>query len=100
MNLLLRVALFMHIFFDITNNCYVYARRNLVERGNAMGHLSNIFSIYIDIVMLCIGLYMTFIEATNLIEVTKFEREGNVVRVLGWLYIIIAIIGFIILILN
>lgn len=68
--------------------------------GNEMNRIGNIFSIYIDIVMLCIGLYMVFVQSSNLLEVTKFERESDVVKVLGWGYIIVSIIGFVLFVIN
>lgn len=61
-----------------------------------MSRISNVFSIYIDIVMLCIGLYMAFVQSTNLIQVEHMAREARVVKVIGWIYIVSAIIGFII----
>lgn len=62
-----------------------------------MSRISNIFSVYINIVMLCIGLYMAFVQGRNLLEVEHMEREASVVRVIGWIYIVVSIIGFIIM---
>lgn len=59
--------------------------------------MSSIFSVYIDIVMLCIGLYMAFVQGNNLIEVEHMQREAEVVKIIGWIYIVISIIGFVIL---
>nr|WP_302599512.1 CLC_0170 family protein [uncultured Cellulosilyticum sp.] len=62
-----------------------------------MSRINNIFSVYIDVVMLCIGLYMAFVQGTNLIQVEHMERESRIVKVMGWIYIVVSIIGFIIL---
>ena len=62
-----------------------------------MSRINNIFSVYIDVVMLCIGLYMAFVQGTNLIQVERMERESRIVKVMGWIYIVVSIIGFIIL---
>lgn len=68
-----------------------------MERGIGMSRMSSIFSVYIDIVMLCIGLYMAFVQGNNLIEVEHMQREAEVVKIIGWIYIVISIIGFVIL---
>ena len=62
-----------------------------------MSRINNIFSVYIDVVMLCIGLYMAFVQGTNLIQVEHMERESRIVKVMGWIYIVVSIIRFIIL---
>lgn len=65
-----------------------------------MSRLSDVFSIYIDLIMLCIGFYMVLLQSKNLIQVNHLNREGQFVRVVGWIYIIIAIIGFVIVALS
>lgn len=53
------------------------------ERGMRMSQISNVFSVYINIVMLCIGLYMTFVQGRNLVDVEHMKREANAVRIMG-----------------
>lgn len=60
-----------------------------------MSWINNIFSIYIDIVMLYIGLYMALVQGRNLIKVNHMNREGRFSQVVGWVYIGVAIVGFI-----
>lgn len=62
-----------------------------------MSQLSGIFSVYIDTVMLAIGLYMVFIQGNNLIQVDHMNREGRFSKVIGWIYIIVGLIGFVII---
>lgn len=57
--------------------------------------LSGIFSIYIDIVVLCIGLYMALVQSRNLSQIDKLHREGCFTKVVGYIYIIVAVMGFI-----
>ena len=61
-----------------------------------MSQLSGIFSVYIDTVMLAIGLYMAFIQGNNLIQVDHMNREGRFSKIIGWIYIIVGLIGFVI----
>ena len=58
--------------------------------------VSNMFSIYIDVVMLCIGLYMTFVQSRNLIQIDHMNKEGQFVKIIGWIYIAISVVGFVI----
>ena len=58
--------------------------------------LSRIFTIYIDIVMLGIGIYMLFVQRRDLISIKELEREGLVLKVVGSFYIVLGIIGIII----
>ncbi len=58
--------------------------------------LSRIFTIYIDIVMLLIGLYMMFVQRRDLINIEGFEKEGLILKVLGIFYIALGIVGIII----
>lgn len=62
-----------------------------------MSWVNNVFSIYIDIVMLCIGLYMALVQGRNLVQVDHMNKEGRFTQVIGWIYIAVAIIGFILL---
>ena len=61
-----------------------------------MTQLSGLFSVYIDSIMLVIGLYMAFVQSSNLIRVNHMDREGRFSKVVGWIYIIVGILGFII----
>lgn len=61
-----------------------------------MTWVSNMFSIYIDVVMLCIGLYMTFVQSKNLIQIDHMNKEGQFVKIIGWLYIVMSLVGFVI----
>ena len=61
-----------------------------------MTQLSGLFSVYIDSIMLVIGLYMAFVQSNNLIRVDHMDREGMFSKVVGWIYIIVGILGFII----
>lgn len=61
-----------------------------------MTQLSGLFSVYIDSIMLAIGLYMAFVQSNNLIRVDHMDREGRFSKVMGWIYIIVGILGFII----
>ncbi|ADZ85515.1 CLC_0170 family protein [Cellulosilyticum sp. ST5] len=61
-----------------------------------MTQLSGLFSVYIDSIMLVIGLYMAFVQSNNLIRVDHMDREGRFSKVVGWIYIIVGILGFII----
>ena len=58
--------------------------------------LSRIFTIYIDIVMLGIGIYMLFVQRRDLISIKELKREGLVLKVIGSFYIVLGIIGIII----
>lgn len=61
-----------------------------------MTWVSNMFSIYIDVVMLCIGLYMTFVQSKNLIQIDHMNKEGQFVKIIGWFYIVMSLVGFVI----
>ena len=61
-----------------------------------MSQLGGIFSVYIDSVMLAIGLYMAFIQGNNLIQVDHMDREGRFSKIVGWVYIIVGLLGFVI----
>ena len=60
-----------------------------------MMQLRGMFSIYIDTIMLGIGLYMAFVQSNNLIQVDHLDREGRFLKIIGWFYIILGITGFI-----
>ena len=62
-----------------------------------MTTIRNMFSIYIVAVMLIIGLYMTVIASGNLIHVDNMQKEGRFTKVIGWFYILFAIVGFVII---
>ncbi len=61
-----------------------------------MSQLGGIFSVYIDSIMLVIGLYMVFIQGNNLIQVDHMDREGRFSKIVGWVYIIVGLLGFVI----
>lgn len=60
-----------------------------------MMQLGGMFSIYIDSIMLGIGLYIAFVQSSNLIQVDHLDREGRFLKIIGWFYIILGITGFI-----
>ncbi|MDF2613477.1 MAG: hypothetical protein K0S71_1263 [Clostridia bacterium] len=68
----------------------------MLERGIEMTTIRNMFSIYIVVVMLAIGLYMTFVQSRDLTHIDRMEREGTYTKVIGYLYIAVALIGFVI----
>lgn len=61
-----------------------------------MSQLGGIFSVYIDSIMLAIGLYMAFVQGNNLIQVDHMDREGRFSKIVGWVYIIVGLLGFVI----
>lgn len=62
-----------------------------------MTTIRNMFSIYIVLVMLAIGIYMVFVQSNNLADVVNMEREGTFVKIAGWFYIAVSIIGLVII---
>lgn len=58
--------------------------------------LENIVSIYIVVVMLFIGIYMAFLQSKYLNTVDHLERESRFTKVVGYGYMILAVIAFII----
>lgn len=60
-----------------------------------MTWIKEYFSIYIDLLMLLIGLYMAFIQSNNLVESESLEREGRFCKVVGYFYIVLGIVGII-----
>jgi len=58
--------------------------------------IKNMFSMYIVIVMLAIGLYMAFVQSRDLIDVDHLEREGAFTKIIGYFYIGAALAGFVI----
>lgn len=62
-----------------------------------MTMIKEMFSIYIVLVMLAIGLYMAFVQSGNLINVDNMQREGLCAKVIGWVYVVISVIGFVII---
>ena len=61
--------------------------------------LQEMLSIYIVGVMLLIGLYMGFVQSKSLSTVTHLEREAKFTKILGYIYIVLAIAGAIIMLL-
>lgn len=61
-----------------------------------MTTIRNMFSVYIVIVMLAIGLYMAFVQSSYLTHVDRMEREGAYTKGIGYFYIVLALIGFVI----
>lgn len=57
--------------------------------------LKSYFTIYVDILMLIIGWYMAFVQSSNLIS-DKLEREGRFSRTIGYVYLVIGVIGILI----
>lgn len=58
--------------------------------------LENIVSIYIVIVMLVIGLYMVLLQSKYLDTVDHLEKETKFTKVVGYGYIVLAVIAFVI----
>ncbi len=65
-----------------------------------MDWLKEIFSIYIDLLMLLSGAYMAFIQSNNLVTDESLEREGRFCKVAGYFYIALGIAGIIITIIR
>lgn len=61
-----------------------------------MAKLESMISIYIVIVMLGVGVYMTFLQSKYLNTVNHLEREAKFTKVVGYVYIALAIVAFII----
>lgn len=61
-----------------------------------MEWLKEYFSIYIDLLMLFIGIYMAFIQSDNLVKNESLEREGRFCKIVGYFYIAVGIGGIII----
>lgn len=57
--------------------------------------IKHYFSIYVTLLILVIGLYMAFVQSSNLIS-QDLEREGQVSRVVGYVYLVIGVCGLII----
>ena len=57
--------------------------------------IKHYFSIYVTLLILVIGLYMAFVQSSNLIS-QDLEREGQVSRVVGYVYLVIGVYGLII----
>ena len=58
--------------------------------------LENMISLYTVIVMILIGLYMAFLQSKYLDTVDHLERESKFTKIIGYGYIVAAIIAFII----
>lgn len=57
--------------------------------------LKSYFAIYIDILILCIGAYMAFVEGPNLTD-EDLVREGQFSQIIGYIYLVIGVIGILI----
>ena len=55
--------------------------------------LSRIFTIYIDVLMIVIGVYMMFIQRRDLINIEELKKEAIILKVLGVFYIVLGIVG-------
>lgn len=54
--------------------------------------LKDYFNIYIDLLMLAIGMYTAFVQGGNLID-DKMEREGRFSTIVGYVYLVLGGIG-------
>ena len=59
--------------------------------------IKDMISIYIVLVMLGIGLFMVFMQSRDLTHVARLEREGAFAKAVGWIYIVLSILGFVII---
>ncbi len=59
-----------------------------------MSRMQSIFSIYSALMMLFIGMYMAWIQSTNLKEIYEMDRESKFVQVIGYIYIFFAVISY------
>ncbi len=55
--------------------------------------ISRIFTIYIDVLLIAIGLYMIFVQRPDLINIEELNREAVILKVLGIFYIVLGIVG-------
>lgn len=55
--------------------------------------LQEVLSIYIVLVMLGIGLYMGFLQSKTLDTVTHLKREAKFTKIIGYIYIVLAVIS-------
>ncbi|OON97414.1 MAG: hypothetical protein ATN36_03425 [Epulopiscium sp. Nele67-Bin005] len=58
-----------------------------------MSSMKEAFSFYIVFTMLGIGVYMTWVQSVYLNTVDHLEREAKFAKVIGIIYIILAICG-------
>lgn len=61
--------------------------------GETMIWLKNYFSIDIALLIVVIGAYMAFIQGKNLSRQDDLKREGRFSQVIGYLYLIVGILG-------
>lgn len=54
--------------------------------------LKGYFTIYIDVLMLAIGMYMAFVQGPNLTD-EKLDREGRFSKTVGYVYLVLGMIG-------
>lgn len=65
-----------------------------------MTKIQEMLSIYIVLAMLGIGIYMAFHEKRTFLAVNHLKREARFAKVVGYAYIIIAILGAFILLID
>lgn len=58
--------------------------------------LKEYFSIYMDLLILAIGMYMAWVQSSNLASEEGFAREARFSKIVGYIYIVIGIVGIII----
>ncbi|ONI45741.1 hypothetical protein AN641_03435 [Candidatus Epulonipiscioides gigas] len=58
-----------------------------------MAKLVDIFSIYIIIVLFCIGLYLYCVQSVYLKNVDNLNKESIFTKIMGIFYILVAILG-------
>lgn len=57
--------------------------------------LENMISIYIVIMMLIIGIYMALLQGKYFETVDHLKKEAKFSKVVGYMYIVLAVIAFI-----
>lgn len=63
--------------------------------GVNMMWLKECFTIYVDLLILAIGAYMAFVQSPNLTE-ENMVREGQFLKIIGYIYLGIGILGILI----
>lgn len=63
--------------------------------GENMNWLKDLFTIDIDLLILAIGAYMAFVQSPNLAE-ESMVREGRFLQIIGYVYLVVGIIGILI----
>lgn len=54
--------------------------------------LKSYFTIYVALLILAIGIYMTFIQSNDFIK-EKMMREGRFSKTIGYIYIVVGLVG-------